>query len=58
MIILIAIGIILVISIILAIRSLHELETPRDLAKLSRRKSSSGVILFLRKKIIHYSDIK
>lgn len=56
--IIIASILILIISIILAFSSLHELEIPPEVKKLSKRKFSSGVIIFLKKKIIHYSDIK
>ena len=57
--ILIVIGIvILIISVILSFRSLGELDTPWEVKRLMRKKKvrRSGVILFLKKKIIHYSN--
>lgn len=46
--------IILLISFILALRSLKELRVPHEVQKLIRKGKTSGVILFLREKIIHY----
>lgn len=54
-----AIFIILVISLILAIRSVnHELSVPSEIKKIKIRKvnPTSGVILFLKRKIVHYSS--
>lgn len=48
-----------IISIILAIRSASfELSPPPEVSKLkiSKKKSFSGVILFLKKKIVHYYE--
>lgn len=53
--------VILVISLVLAIRAAgHELSVPREVSnlKIARKKSTSGVILFLRKKIVHYTASK
>lgn len=57
MIIIISAVVLLVISFVMALRSLHELEMPPEVRKLMHRKKTSvgGVILFLQKKIIHYS---
>lgn len=48
-----------VLSIILAVRSVKdELSVPREVArlKIGKKKGVSGVILFLKKKIVHYSS--
>lgn len=58
MIILISIVVIAIISVLLAYRSVeHELSVPREVAglKISTR-SVSGVILFLKQKIVHYTS--
>lgn len=57
MILLIVIPVLLITSFILALFSLHDLETPPEVKRLMRKKEGvSGVILFLKKKIIHYSS--
>lgn len=59
MILALSILIILIISIILAVRSVdHEMTIPKEVVNLKIRKDkkTSGVILFLRKKIVHYSS--
>lgn len=51
--------IILTISIILAVRSVeHELSIPKEVSDLKITKNAplSGVILFLKKKIVHYTS--
>ncbi len=53
--------IILTISIILVVRSVeHELSVPKEVADLKTRNNAplSGVILFLKKKIVHYTSSK
>ena len=49
-----------IISFILAVRSVrHELTVPESVQKIKirkRRKGLSGVILFLKEKIVHYSS--
>lgn len=50
--------IIFIVSLLLAIRDVNrELSVPKSVSKLriKKKKALSGVILFLRKKIIHYS---
>lgn len=50
---------ILIISFLLALRSAeHELSTPKEVTNLriSKREGISGVILFLKEKIVHYSS--
>lgn len=47
------------ISVILAIRSVeHELFAPKEITgiKITQRKPISGVILFFKKRIVHYSS--
>lgn len=54
-----SIAVILIISIVLAIRAYgDEFSVPDEVSKLKiqRQKSVSGVILFLKKKIVHYSS--
>jgi len=51
--------IIFIISLLLAIRDINrELSVPKSVAnlKIGKKKALSGVILFLKKKIIHYSS--
>lgn len=51
--------VIAIVSIILAVKSAgHELSVPREVSslKIEKKKSTFGVILFLKKKIIHYSS--
>lgn len=55
----ISISMIAVISVILAIRSVeHELSPPKEVVgiKIAKHKPVSGVILFLKKRIVHYSS--
>lgn len=55
----ISILVITVLSVILAVRAAgHELSVPSEVAKLriKKRKGIAGVIIFLKKKIIHYSS--
>lgn len=57
MITLISVIIILLFSLLLALRSVKsELSVPSEVRslKISRKKGLSGVILFLKKKIVHY----
>ncbi|MBI2612136.1 hypothetical protein HYW54_05355 [Candidatus Gottesmanbacteria bacterium] len=54
MFILIVSVIILVISFILALRSLKELSIPHEVQRIIHRRRTSGVIIFLKEKIIHY----
>lgn len=58
MIILISIILIVIISVLLAVRSAeHELSIPKEVIGLKiSPKSVSGVILFLKKKIVHYTS--
>lgn len=59
MILTISIIIIFIISLIMAIRSAeHELSVPKEVRsiKIKKPEGLSGVILFLKKKIIHYSS--
>jgi len=59
MILAISIIIIFIISLVMAIRSAeHELSVPKEVKNIKIKKSEglSGVILFLKKKIIHYSS--
>jgi hypothetical protein len=59
MILAISIIIIFIISLVMAIRSVeHELSVPKEVKNIKIRKNEglSGVILFLKKKIIHYSS--
>ncbi len=58
MIILISIILIVIISVLLAVRSAeHELSVPKEVIGLKiSSKSVSGVILFLKKKIVHYTS--
>jgi len=59
MITVVAIAIILIISLLLALRSANtELAVPEEVKglKIKRRKKLTGVILFLKEKIIHYSS--
>lgn len=50
--------IIAIISVLLAYRSVeHELSVPSEVAKLKiPRKSVAGVILFFKRKIVHYTS--
>jgi len=59
MILLIVPAIIFIISLVLALRSVDkELTVPEEIRKLkvSKKKGLSGVILFLKEKIVHYSS--
>ncbi|MBI2616806.1 hypothetical protein HYW55_01575 [Candidatus Gottesmanbacteria bacterium] len=59
MILLIAVIVIFVVSFFLAYKAMKkELGTPPEVEnlKISRKKNIGGVILFLKKKIIHYSS--
>ncbi len=58
MIILISIVVIAIISVLLAYRSVeHELSVPSEVVGLKiSNKSVSGVILFLKQKIVHYTS--
>lgn len=58
MIILISAIVLAIISVILAVRSVeHELSVPSEVVKLKiPRKTVSGVILFFRRKIVHYTS--
>jgi hypothetical protein len=59
MIVAISIVIILLISVILAvIESGRELSVPKELEgmKISKKNNISGVIIFLKNKVIHYSS--
>ncbi|MBI4066955.1 hypothetical protein HY407_01120 [Candidatus Gottesmanbacteria bacterium] len=49
--------IILIVSLFLAIRALSELDTPPEVKKLigERKNNISGVIVFFKKKIVHYT---
>jgi len=48
---------ILILSLILALRSLKDLEPPKEVKNLMRKnKNLSGVILFLKEKVRHYSS--
>lgn len=52
------ISIIFIISLVSAVRSLHELEAPPEIKKLMKKRKPAigGVILFLKKKVVHYSE--
>ncbi len=58
MIILFSIIVIAIISVLQAYRSVeHELSVPKEVASLKiPQKSVSGVILFLKQKIVHYTS--
>lgn len=59
MITIISISVILIISFIMALRSVsHEMDVPKEIRNLriTKRKGIGGVILFLRDKIVHYSS--
>lgn len=59
MIVAVSLIVVLLISFILAIRSVNqELSVPKEVRaiKITRKKKISGVILFLKKKIIHYAS--
>lgn len=50
---------IVILSIILAVKSAgHELSVPHEVSslKIEKKKTPRGVILFLKKKIVHYSS--
>ena len=45
----------LILSFLLAVGALSDLETPQEVRKLMRKKSPvSGVIVFFKKKVVHY----
>ncbi len=48
--------IILVVSIILAVRSMKDFGVPEVIKKMISSKRAKGTIIFLKKKIIHYSS--
>lgn len=51
--------ILFILSFVFAVRaSRHELSVPSEVKKIriTRKKSMSGVILFLKEKIVHYSS--
>ena len=48
--------IIFVISILLAYFSMQDMEAPSEVKKLIRLRKLNGTILFLKKKIMHYSS--
>ncbi len=56
--ILISAVIILAISFIFAVKALKDLDVPEDVKKMiiKRKKQTSGVILFLQKKVVHYTS--
>lgn len=61
MILAISVVVILIISVILAVSSCEkELSVPHEVAslKIKRKSTVSGVILFLKKNIVHYSSSK
>lgn len=60
MILFISIGILLLISFVLAIHALSELDTPKEVKRLIRERKSkiSGVIVFFKRKIVHYQSVK
>lgn len=48
--------IIFVISLILAIRSMKDFDVPEAIKKFVLRHRARGTILFMKKKIVHYSS--
>ena len=48
--------IIFVLSLIMAIYSMRDFDVPDSVKKLISRKNAKGTIVFLKKKIIHYSS--
>lgn len=59
MLLVISIAVIVIISVILAVRSVeHELSVPEEVSglKITKRKQIAGVILFFKKRIVHYSS--
>lgn len=59
MILVVSVIVISVVSVVFAIASVeHELSVPKEIAslKIEKKKNISGVILFLKKKIVHYSS--
>ena len=55
----VSISVIFIVSLVLAIKSAsEEFKPPKEVTKIKIRKAKrlSGVILFLKKKIIHYSS--
>lgn len=49
-------AIILILSLVLAIRSMKDFDVPESIKKLIMGKRAKGTILFLKKKIVHYSS--
>ncbi len=47
---------ILLVSLILAYRSMDDLEAPKELKNYIKKQRTKGTILFLKKKIKHYSS--
>ena len=46
----------MIISFILALRSLKELKPPSEMAHLVKKKKTGGVIIFMKEKIVHYKS--
>lgn len=49
-------GIIFLISLVLAIRSMGDFDVPDAIKKIILGKRARGTILFMKKKIVHYSS--
>ena len=47
---------ILIISVLITFKSMKDLEAPKEIRSLIKKRKTKGTILFLKKKIKHYSS--
>lgn len=47
-------GILLIVSLILAVRSMHDVGLPNDVKKLTGKKTKKGTIVFMKQSNKHY----